>query len=347
MLPEKKEKTHRYSELRQDIVSGEWVLIATGRAKRPDQYASRSRQKPASETHCPFEGPRINDKEPILWYPHPESNAKDNFDDWFVQVVENLYPAVTPHEKKTCAIAKQDGLYNTMSGIGYHELIITRPHERSLGEMTPQEAALVVRSYRERYMALGDDECVAYILVFHNHGHEAGASISHPHSQLVALPIVPPDVQRSFHGSAMFYKKFKTCIHCQIIHWERKQKSRIVYENDTFLVITPYAPHGSFELRIYPKEHASHFKYIPEESIEQLGDALSKALGMLHRTLKDPAYNFFIHTTPENEENTDHYHWHFELLPKISTPAGLELGTGLDVIAVAPEQVPGLLNDTI
>jgi UDPglucose--hexose-1-phosphate uridylyltransferase len=210
-MPAKKKKiTHQHSELRQDIVSGEWVLVATGRAKRPHRYSTRAHRKQQSASECPFEGPRINDTEPILWYPHPASNAKDNFDEWYVQVVENLYPAVSSHKEVTCALERPDGLYNTMPGIGYHELIITRPHDRSLGEMTPAEAALVVRSYRERYVALGNDACVAYILVFHNHGHEAGASISHPHSQLIALPVVPPDVQRSFRGSAAFFKKFKT-----------------------------------------------------------------------------------------------------------------------------------------
>lgn len=343
MFSKKKKDEEFFSELRKDAVSGEWILVAAGRAKRPQQYAARIRVKPSSQAACPFEEARIGGQDPLLWYPHPAAAKKDVLGEWFIQVVRNKYPAVMPHEDKTCAVAGEDGPYERMDGVGYHEVIVTRPHTQSMGEMTTEEVALVLRAYRERFAALQKDPCVSYILIFHNHGVEAGASISHPHSQLMALPIIPPDVQRSLNGSAAFYKSHAACIHCRIISWELEDKKRIVYQNEDFLVIAPHASHISFELRIYPLIHDPYFYLLPEDRLETAAEALRVALGKLHVALDDPAYNFFIHTASTHAV-ADHYHWHLEILPKVSMPAGLELGTGVDVTVVRPEDVPHLLS---
>lgn len=335
------------SELRQDFVSGDWVLVASERARRPQDFISKKKARRENITSCPFESPRINGEKPLLWYPHPNAANKDSPKSWFVQVVANKYPAVAAHAEQSCAVPYDDGIYKAVAGVGYHEVIVTRPHNCSLGQMTVEEAALVVRSYRDRYAALDKDPCIAYILVFHNHGASAGASITHPHSQLIALPIVPPDVQRSFDGSLAFFKRMGKCIHCKMLEWELNAGQRVVYENDDFVVLAPYASHSSFELRIYPKYHDPHFNYISEERIFTCADALSTTLRKLYDTLQNPDYNFFIHTSPVNVHNGKHYHWHIEILPKTSIPAGLELGTGVDVVVVAPEEVPRILNSRI
>jgi len=345
MFSKKKKEEEFFSEMRKDAVSGEWILVAAGRAKRPHEYA-RKREKPQSQSTCPFENARINGADPLLRYPHPVSSKKDALDDWFVQVITNKYPAVLPHEDRTCAVAGEDGPYERIDGVGYHEVIVTQPHERSLGQMTVEEASLVIRAYRERFAALKKDSCIKYILIFHNHGREAGASVSHPHSQLIALPIIPPDVQWSVQGSANFYEAHAACIHCRMISWELEDKRRIVYENKDFLVIAPYASRISFELRMYPKIHDPHFDLLPEERLKTAADALTTALRKLDRALEDPAYNFFIHTSPTTD-TTEHYHWHLEILPKTSVQAGLELGTGVDVTVVKPEDVPSLLSSRL
>ncbi len=332
------------SELRQDLVSGDWVLVASGRAKRPQDFVPKKKPALQSISSCPFESSRINGEEPLAWYPHPKIAGKDSRENWFVQVVSNKYPALAPHTDRSCAAPYDVGAYKAMAGVGYHEVIITRPHARSMGRMTKEEVAVVMRSYRDRYVALDKDPCIAYILVFHNHGPRAGASISHPHSQLIALPIVPPDVQRSFDGSFTFFKRTGKCIHCKILEDELNSGERIVYENDDFVVFAPYASHISFELRVYPKYHDPHFNHISEERIFSCADALSAALRKLYTALKNPDYNFFIHTSPANIHNGKHYHWHIEILPKTSIPAGLELGTGIDVVVVAPEEVPKMLS---
>src|SRR3989338_64699 len=345
MFSKKKKEEELFSEMRKDAVSGEWILVASGRAKRPHAFR-RKGEKTSPMDDCPFEGERINGSMPLLWYPHPSSLKKDVLEDWFVQVITNKYPEVMPHADRTCAVAGDDGPYERIDGVGYHEVIITRPHERSLGQMTVEEASLVVRAYRERFAALKKDPCIKYILIFHNHGREAGASINHPHSQLIALPIVSPDVQRSVHGSKKFYEAHAACIHCRMISWELEDKRRIVYENKYFLMIAPYASRISFELRMYPKIHDPHFDLLPEERLKTAADALTTALRKLDRALEDPAYNFFIHTSPTTD-TTEHYHWHLEILPKTSVQAGLELGTGVDVTVVKPEDVPSLLSSRL
>lgn len=333
------------SELRKDLVSGEWVLLARDRAKRPHQFRKRARGKPQSKSTCPFENPqKSGGGEALLWYADPAALAKDEFRNWFLQVIANKFPAVAPHTSKQCPARTTYGPYRRMDGVGYHEVIVTRPHDRSLGEMTVEEGELVMRAYRERYAALAKDPCVEYVLIFHNHGREAGASISHPHSQLIALPILPPDIKRSFRGSQRFFKKFHTCIYCKMLDAERRFRERVVHENKEFITLAPYASHVPFELRIYPQEHDSRFELLSEERLRFLTESLIEMLKRLHRVLGDPAYNFFIHTTPANMPDVEHYHWHLEILPKISVPAGLELGTGIDVSVVPPEEVPKLLR---
>lgn len=334
-----------YSELRQDIVSGDWVLIATGRAKRPHQPDQKNNHAEQSETDCPFEDPqKTNDAAPLFWLPGPEKSGSTSLEDWFVQVIPNKYPALISHDDRTCSIKREHGPYKVIDGVGHHEVIITRSHDKSLGQMSSQEAELVLRTYQARYNALKEDECVAYILIFHNHGEGAGASIAHPHSQLIAMPIVPPDVSRSFRGSEQFFKDNKACIHCTMLKWERGEQKRIVYENAEFLVLAPYASHTSYELRIYPKGHDCNFELLEDVRLSLLAEALTAALGKLYTALGNPAYNFFIHTTPVDSPEARHYHWHIEILPKTGTPAGLELGADVDVAVARPEDVPGILE---
>lgn len=333
------------SELRQDLVSGEWVLVSTNRAHRPHSEASSAElSTPEARAKCPFENPQASgNPQPIVWRAREHESASGARDRWFVQVIPNKYPAVFVHKKNICAGSSMRGPYAVMDGIGYHEVVITRDHDRSLGVMNSEEVKLVLDTYRARYLALQEDPCIAYILIFHNHGVAAGASLAHPHSQLVALPIVPPDISQSFAGSAQFYKTHGVCVHCRMIEEELRTRRRVVYENEAFVVFAPYASHTTYELRIYPKTHEAHFEMIADEDARLCADALATALGKIYRALANPPYNFFIHTAPVGNGKA-HYHWHLEILPKLSVPAGLELGTGVDVVVVAPEDVPQLLS---
>ncbi len=332
-------KPSEVNEFRRDPVSGEWILLSTKRAHRP-----KSAGKTVSRVHtaagCAFEDPqKSGNGAPVLWFVHPskrKSGKQLQLADWFVQVIRNKYPALD-HEGASCPVEVRDGAGRMLGGVGFHEVIITRPHEKSLADMKVPEVELVIRAYQERIHDLIAEECLEYMLVFHNHGVSAGASIAHPHSQLVALPVIPSDVYRSLKGSKRYFSKHGVCAHCNVIHWEKKKQVRMIAENRKFIAYAPYASHSNYEVRIYPKHHNARFETIATEDRPLMAEILIMVLRALKRALGNPDYNYFIHTAPIHEKNADHYHWHLEILPKTATLAGLELGTGMEVISVSPE----------
>ncbi|MDP2695820.1 MAG: DUF4921 family protein [bacterium] len=338
------------SELRKDIVSGEWVLVAAGRAKRPQ--VKKGVVVKESKKGCPFENPQAKGQngDPLFWLPRPsgaKTQAKKTLKDWFVQAIPNKYPAVFNHPTESCPEISPQHMASSIDGYGSHEVVITRDHDRSIGKMNTAEAQLVIETYVARYRAISQDTCTRYVHIFHNHKREAGASIMHPHSQIISFPIVPPDINHSIEGSRQYFKKHKSCVHCAMMAWERSQKKRIVAENRDFIAVAPYASRVSFEVRIYPRKHGAHFERISNAQKFSLAEMMSWVFGSLLKELNDPAYNFFIHTTPVADGASDHYHWHIEILPAIGHLAGLELGTGIDVATFPPEEVASLLKKRI
>lgn len=327
------------SELRQDIVSGDWVVIATGRAKKPHAFKSKSASFRQSQKSCPFEDPQASGHgQPIIEYFKPQSN------DWFLQVIPNKYPAFTT--KGVCQIFQKVGPYTMTNGYGFHELFILRDHKRySLSLYSKEELAELLRAYHERYVALAEEDCIQYITIFHNHGREAGSSIAHPHSQLIAMPVIPPDVAGSLNGSKKYFHETGHCVHCLMIEFEKQDGKRIIFENDCFVVFAPFVSRAAFEMRIFPKKHQSSFGFLTEkEERMQLAEALKISLSKLYKGLGDPPLNFFIHTAPTDVEKYDHYHWHIEIIPKTSIWAGFELGTGIEISAITPESAAQFLK---
>lgn len=324
------------SELRQDLVSGDWVVIAIGRAKRPHDFSRKEKLffgQPRNS--CPFE---VRQKNALVSY---AKDSKAGDENWWVQVIPNKFPAFGPGRAE---IVRRSGPYKWLDGVGFHEVVVTRDHGRSFAGMNDTEAELVVRSYQDRYLALKEEKLVKYISIFHNHGREAGASISHPHSQIIALPVIPPDVLQSIDGSLVFFKKNKTCAHCAMIKFELRSKERIVFENNSFVALAPFASKTAFELRVYPKQHAAHFYGLTATDRSLFANALRITLGKLYRGLKNPDYNFFLHTAPVSLHEQDHYHWHFEILPKTAIWAGFEIGTGIEISTIAPESAAKFLK---
>jgi UDPglucose--hexose-1-phosphate uridylyltransferase len=203
----------------------------------------------------------------------------------------------------------------------------------------------VIDAYQERYLALMNEKLINYVSIFHNHGKEAGASIFHPHSQIIATPVIDPDLRRSLDGSQHFFEAQGKCVHCAMLEWDLEEKSRIIFENDKFVVLSPFAAKVAFETRIYPKEHKAYFERIKEDEKIKLAEALQVALNKICKGLVDPAYNFFIHTSPCDGKSYDHYHWHFEILPKTSVWAGFELGTGIQISTIEPEKAAEYLRN--
>jgi len=324
------------SEFRRDMVSGDWVVIAPKRAARPEQFFSKTKRKRVARSTCPFEDPQKNgNDEPVLFYTDEKG--------WVIQVIPNKFPVLAHRE--LCAMKSEKGPYQVMEGVGHHDIVITRDHYTNFAHLSDEMANRVFKAFQERCHAMANDACVKYISMFHNWGPSAGASIYHPHYQILSLPIIPPDVFRSLRGSAAYFEKTGKCVHCAMVEFERKGKKRVVYENKEAIVFAPFVSREPFELRVFPKKHFPYFEDTDERTMHFIVDALQKALLLLEVQLRDPDYNFFIHTAPiRDKEKYGHYHWHIEIQPKTSIAAGFELGTGVEVNVVDPDDAAAMLR---
>lgn len=315
------------SELRFDLVNKDWVVIATGRGKRPEMFKKEKRIKiDIPKKKCPF---CLKSEKPLLAYPH-------SF------VVPNKYPAFLPHlnfEKKI-----EGNLYETMNAVGFCELVITQDHDKSLAQLSKSTVKEVIDCYQARYLDLMEKSYVNYISIFHNHGAEAGASQPHPHSQIITSPLIDRDLEGALLSAKKYFKKNKKCVYCQMIDWEKKAKQRIVFENEDFLAIAPFASKAAFEITISPKNHLPYFERINEKEKQGLAEALQKSLAKLYKGLRDPAYNFYLHTSPSDGKDYSYYHWHWTILPKTATWAGFEIGTRMEISTIAPEKAAEYLR---
>lgn len=317
------------SELRQDLVSGDWIIISPGRKDRPDQFGFKTpKRKKASIKGCPFENPAKFGNEIVASYPDDKK--------WDIQILKNKYPAVV--HKDVCGAIGSHGPYAVFPGAGHHDVVITREHNKNLPDFSPEKANLVFKTLRERYLMLYNDKCIDYVAIIQNWGPLAGASIYHPHYQIVAVPIIPPDVSHSLAGSGRYFKEHKKCVHCVMIEFEQKEKKRIIFENENAIALAPYISRSPFEVRIFPKKHLPYFENTYDKEMSAVVEALQKVLRSFKKNLKDPDYNFFIHTSPlKKKENYSHYHWHIEVIPNLTIRAGFELGTGLEINTVDPD----------
>lgn len=324
------------SELRQDIITGDWVVIATGRSKRPDEFSGSARAKTNPDAADPFLHPEESgQKEPLLVYRKPDG-------DWSLMVIPNLYPAfVNGRTPKDLS----EGPYFAMNGIGHHEVVITSDPQQSIAELPLWRVAEVVDAYQVRYRTLMSKKSVKYIQIFHNHGKEAGASLSHPHSQLMAIPVVSPYIELQLHGAERYHRNHGMNVFQTVLEYERETGVRTIYENEHFLVFCPFASRVAFETWIMPKRSDNpYFERITDEEKLALADALRTALAAIRDGLGDPAYNFFLNTAPCDGKEYPYYRWHFEILPKTSVWAGFELSTGIEVSTLTPEKAAEYLR---
>jgi len=334
------------SELRFDLASKDWVVIATGRARRPETF-----KKPAftfngatagKEKKCPFCKIDTQEAPTLIFSKGKKVLSKKIPKDWTILVLPNKHPAFIPYPKLE---EKQEGpFYKKMNAAGFHEIIVTRDHRKSLGQFKIEEVKEVFDVYQERYQDLMDKKFVNHISIFHNHGSEAGASISHPHSQLVTTPLIDIDLSKALVNSEKYYKKTKKCIYCEMNKWELKVKKRIVFENKHFLAICPFASKSAFQVIISPKKHLPYFEKITEEEKWHLAEVFQKVLSKLYKGLSDPAHNFYLHNAPCDRGKYPSYHWHWTILPKTSTWAGFEIGTRMEISTIEPEKAAEYLR---
>ena len=321
------------SELRRDPIVDRWVIIAKERARRPFQY-SREPVVSAPGKFCPF-CPGNEEKTPpeILAFRAPQ--LEDNYAGWWVRVVPNKFPALTRDEEEpSCEI----GLYDRMAGFGEHEVIVETPlHNAHFADYSQYQVQEILWIYRERILSLRADRRLQYILIFKNHGREAGASIEHPHTQLIATPIVPKRVKEELSGSERYFGQFSRCVFCDMLAEEHESRLRMVEETERFVAFCPFAARFPFETWILPRQHRSHFDAIDEADIHDLARCLWRVLARIRAVLGDVPYNYILHTAPCQDAPQPYFHWHLEIMPKMTKIAGFEWGTGFFINPTPPE----------
>ncbi len=326
-------------ELRKDPIVGRWVIISTERGKRPTSFSSVSKR--IAPKMCPFcPGQEDNTPPEILSY--RESGSEPNRPGWSLRVIPNKYPALRVEGALDRA---PKGLYDKMNGVGAHEVIIeTSDHATDLVDMSDHEVRDILWAYRERMLDLQRDQRIKYILVFKNHGEAAGASLEHAHSQLIATPIIPRRVAEEIDGARRYYEFKERCIFCDIVRQEITENERLVLDFDSFIAVQPFAPRFPFETWILPKAHQSSFLEMSDGDHLTLARCFKDILSRLKLALNDPAFNFMLHTRPIDRDSHEYYHWHFEIIPKLTSVAGFEWGSGMYINPTAPEESAAYLK---
>ena len=328
-------------ELRQEPVTGKWVVIATERAKRPENFTQADKEEASADTTCPFcyGNERMTPPEVMAYRP---PNTQPDKPGWKVRVVPNKFPAFASDDEPNL---DKRGMYRYMPAAGFHEVIINSPdHTKSLGMLSNKEIVSVISAYRDRYLALKKDPKVKYILIIVNHGKKAGASLEHPHAQLFSSPMIPINVGEELEGASKHYNETGRCIYCDIIKEELFTKMRVVMDTKHFLVFCPFASRSPFETWIIPKKHSSHFEDLSPQEINNLASVVRLTLLKLYDGLGDPAYNFYIHTSPCDSPSRPDYHWHIEMFPKLAIQAGFEMGSGIMINIARPEDTAPFLK---
>jgi UDPglucose--hexose-1-phosphate uridylyltransferase len=328
------------SELRKDPVVGRWVIIAGERGRRPSDFGPEP-TRPRLTT-CAFCA-GSEDKTPPEILASRAAGSLPNGPGWSVRVVPNKFPALRIEGELE---PSGEGPFDRMNGVGAHEVVIESPdHVASLATMPLEQVTDVLLAFRERMLDLKKDGRFEYILVFKNHGEAAGASLEHPHSQLIATPITPIMVSEELAGAAQYYEIKERCVWCDILREERRGRRRLILNAEGFAAIAPFAPRFPFETWILPARHRSAFEELGVEELRGLARVLSEFLRRMNRTLNEPPYNFMLHSAPLRESSLDHFHWHLEIIPKLTRVAGFEWGSGFFINPVAPEDAATALRE--
>ena len=336
-------------ELRHDPIQRRWVIIATERARRPTDFKVDNPHKKSDK--CPFCEGKEHLTPPEIWAIRNSGNPNEA--GWLVRVIPNKFPALRIEGELGRAGV---GIYDKMNGIGAHEVIIETPHHVfDLSDLPVEHIALVLKAYRERIIDLRKDPRFRYILVFRNHGAAAGASLSHPHSQLIATPITPRTVAMELESAKQHYALKERCIFCDIIVQEMETRSRLVSVDENFVTFCPYASRFPFEMTIIPRRHQHDFAMQSDDALLNLARHLKEVLLRMRKALNNPPYNLVLHTAPSYHLQpkrvgywstiTEDWHWHIEVLPRLTKQAGFEWGTGFYINPTPPEDAARFLRE--
>ena len=329
------------TELRQNLITRDWVIIASERARRPHEFTQPSQHLepiPSYRSNCPFcyGNEHLTGGRETL-------RLSDDLD-WRVRVVENKYPALSPNGER---VRHTDSIFRSLSGFGFHEVVIEHPsHDLTLALMEIKDIENIIRVYRQRYLTLRQDSRVETIIIFKNHGRGAGTSLEHPHSQIAAIPIVPYQWRDRSKSAIRYYDDTGECIFCRTLEAELEAQERIIFASQHFVAFIPYAALSPFHTWIFPRRHASSFDEITEAEISDLAKTLKMVLSKLYYGLNNPDYNYTIRSIPTAEQRSDYHHWYLALIPRVSLGAGFELGSGMYINTALPEESAAFLRST-
>lgn len=325
-------------ELRQNMATKEWVIIATERAKRPQDFAltpgNGCGHLPDWDPACPFcPGNEEHDLE-VLRLPAEG--------DWQARIVRNKYPALAAEGDVS---RNFDGVYRQVSGVGYHELLVhSRLHNVCHATETPEQVALAMEAYYQRGLAIAQDPRIVQIIYFQNHGPSAGMSLPHPHGQLMALPIVPYELRVRSEEARRHYDDTGRCVLCDMLEMELAERSRVVLESEHFVAFVPYAAFSPFHTWILPRRHEASFLMTTAEERADLGHVLHQVLVGLYEGLNNPDYNYIIRSAPLRDGGDVYLHWYLTVVPRVSKTAGFELASGMFINTSIPEESAAFLR---
>lgn len=327
-------------ELRQNLATREWVIIASERARRPNAYAEAperilSAARPVHDPNCPFcPGNEELDLEVCRI---PASGP------WDTRVVRNKYPALA---EEGPVVRRADGVARTLTGVGYHEVLVeSRAHNTTLGLMSDEEVRRALATSVARAQEIAADSRIEQIVPFKNHGEKAGASMAHPHSQIIGLPIVPGDVRHRIEEARRFFDDTGQCVFCTMLADELARGERMIAANDAFAAFTLYASSSPFHIWILPRTHRASFLHVSQPELRQLAPILRDVLHRLYFRLNDPDYNLVVRSTPVKEPENGYFHWYMAIVPRLSRTAGFELGSGVWINPTIPEDCAAYLRE--
>jgi UDPglucose--hexose-1-phosphate uridylyltransferase len=328
------------AELRRDPIVGRWVIVDTDHPNNPADFELEDHSWRGGE--CPFCYGNEHQTPPEITAIR-DPRTQPNTSGWKVRVVPNKFPAL---QIEGDIDRRGLGIYDLSNGVGAHEVIIETPyHHKDLAELLNEEIENVLTMCCQRALDLVRDSRFKYIMIFKNYGPSAGASLEHPHTQIIALPMVPKNVLEEIHGAGEYFNYRERCVFCDMLRQEQQEKERIITENEHFLSFCPYASRFPFEIWIAPKKHNSFFCHVPREEIPSLASILKETIARLKKVFPNCAYNYIVHSAPVDIEEKEGYHWHIEFMPKLTRVAGFEWGTGFYIVPTPPELAAKFLKE--
>lgn len=326
-------------ELRLNLISREWVIVPTEKARAPEQFRQRGNRKhiPDVDPSCPF-CPGNESKTPDEIFRLPADGP------WKLRGTPNKFPYFDVTGER---VRINDGLRRKVTGVGRHEVIIESPHHNaSFAHMDIPDLVDILKAYKARFNDAFMDRRIQHLIIFKNHGPESGTSIVHPHSQLLGSPVIPLEIRYRVDEAMRFFDNTGQCLMCAMVEDEMRDRARVIAENDRFISFVPFAALSPFHLWVFPKQHMPSFGNVSDEDIEAMAPLLKEVHQRLYHGLNDPSYNMVLRTLSPFRSRSEYVHWYMSIVPRVMPSSGFELGTGIYVNPSVPEEIAQFLRDT-